>query len=65
VTYPKTLDQMAALPIDVAFPSRPVGATWFEQDQPMGYTDADGTHWRVSRYLDGGREWFRYRRAFP
>ncbi len=70
---PKTIEEMQALPIGPAFgfvtrvidgekmrvPVAPATkATWFEEDQPMGYSDETGL-WSLGQYADGS--WYRRR----
>ena len=70
---PRTVDEIKALPVGpefgmmdkvidgknyrVPFP-RPTQATWFADDELMGYTDETGS-WSLGQYADGG--WFRQR----
>lgn len=46
--------------VTIRIPVMPeVGATWFEEDEPPGYVDHDGTRWRFGQYLDGA--WYKRR----
>lgn len=70
---PQTVEDMQALPVGPAFGMKehvidgklyrvpfpqPTKATWFADDEPMGYTDDTG-NWQIGQYADGS--WYRRR----
>jgi hypothetical protein len=74
IDRPRTVDEIAALPIGPAFGQvtmvvngktlkapvmEPVDLFWSDDDDVLGYTDSDGAAWMLGRYANG--EWFKRR----